>query len=94
MFFADRVDAGRRLAARLQHLRPEPVVVLGLPRGGVPAASEVARALGAPPDVIVVRKLGLSHRSWAWAPSARTASGSSTPGYVYLFCDELAAICH
>jgi Phosphoribosyl transferase domain len=90
MFFADRVDAGRRLATRLQHLRPEPVVVLDLPRGGVPVASEVARALGAPLDVIVVRKLGgrLSHRSWAWAPSARTASGSSTTGYVYLFCDE------
>jgi putative phosphoribosyl transferase len=57
--FADRVDAGRRLAARLQHLRGRPVVVLGLPRGGVPVASEVARALGAPLDVIIVRKLGV-----------------------------------
>jgi putative phosphoribosyl transferase len=59
MVFADRVDAGRRLAARLQHLRGEPVVVLGLPRGGVPVAFEVAQALGAPLDVIVVRKLGV-----------------------------------
>jgi putative phosphoribosyl transferase len=59
MMFDDRVDAGRRLAARLGHLRGEPVVVLGLPRGGVPAAAEVARALGAPLDVIVVRKLGV-----------------------------------
>jgi putative phosphoribosyl transferase len=59
MVFVDRVDAGRRLAARLQHLRGEPVVVLGLPRGGVPVAAEVARALGAPLDVIVVRKLGV-----------------------------------
>jgi putative phosphoribosyl transferase len=59
MMFIDRADAGRRLAARLDHLRGEPVVVLGLPRGGVPVAFEVARALGAPLDVIVVRKLGV-----------------------------------
>ena len=59
MVFADRDDAGRRLAARLEHLRGEPVVVLGLPRGGVPVAFWVARALGAPLDVIIVRKLGV-----------------------------------
>jgi putative phosphoribosyl transferase len=59
MVFADRDDAGRRLAARLAHLRGEPVVVLGLPRGGVPVAFQVAQALGAPLDVIVVRKLGV-----------------------------------
>lgn len=59
MLFRDRGDAGRWLAARLRHLRGEPVVVLGLPRGGVPVAAEVARALGAPLDVIVVRKLGV-----------------------------------
>ncbi len=59
MRFVDRVDAGRRLATRLAHLRGEPVVVLGLPRGGVPVAFEVAQALGAPLDVIVVRKLGV-----------------------------------
>src|SRR3954447_17629698 len=57
--FADRVDAGRQLAARLQHLRGEDVVVLGLPRGGVPVAAEVASALGAPLDVILVRKVGV-----------------------------------
>jgi putative phosphoribosyl transferase len=59
MVFADRDDAGRRLAARLGHLRGEPAVVLGLPRGGVPVALHVAQALGAPLDVIVVRKLGV-----------------------------------
>ncbi|MER3452478.1 MAG: phosphoribosyl transferase, partial [Acidimicrobiia bacterium] len=57
--FADRTDAGRRLAARLAHLRGHDVVVLGLPRGGVVVAREIARALGAPLDVIVVRKLGV-----------------------------------
>ena len=59
MPFVDRADAGRRLAVLLEHLRGPDVVVLGLPRGGVPVAFEVARALGAPLDVIVVRKLGV-----------------------------------
>ena len=62
MSFRDRVDAGQQLAARLGHLRGCDVVVLGLPRGGVPVAAEVARALGAPLDVVVVRKLGLPYR--------------------------------
>ena len=60
--FADRADAGRQLAERLSHLRGQDVVVLGLPRGGVPVAFQVAVALQAPLDVIVVRKLGLPYQ--------------------------------
>ena len=56
--FRDRTDGGRALAARLAELRDSDVVVLGLPRGGVPVAYEIARALDAPLDVIVVRKVG------------------------------------
>jgi predicted phosphoribosyltransferase len=57
--FFDRQDAGRRLGAALSHLANERPVVLGLPRGGVVVAAEVAKALEAPLDVIVVRKLGV-----------------------------------
>lgn len=59
MLFIDRADAGRQLAQRLLHLRDSDVVVFALPRGGVPVAAEVAGALRAPLDVIVVRKLGV-----------------------------------
>ncbi|MDQ0942017.1 phosphoribosyltransferase family protein [Streptomyces sp. V1I1] len=61
MLFTDRMDAGRRLAEALRHVRGENPVVLGLPRGGVPVAFQVAQALGAPLDVIVVRKLGVPY---------------------------------
>jgi putative phosphoribosyl transferase len=60
MRFRDREDAGRFLAEHLASLAPRAgVIVLGLPRGGVPVAFEVARRLGAPLDVFVVRKLGV-----------------------------------
>ena len=58
--FADRAQAGRRLAARLLELKlPAPITVLALPRGGVPVAAEVARALHAPLDLVLVRKIGM-----------------------------------
>ncbi len=59
MTFDDRVAAGRQLATILGDLRDQNPVVLGLPRGGVVVAAEVARALGAPLDAIIVRKLGV-----------------------------------
>jgi putative phosphoribosyl transferase len=58
--FRDRHEAGKRLAARLVRYRNRPdVLVMAIPRGGVPVAYEVAKALAVPLDVIVVRKLGL-----------------------------------
>jgi hypothetical protein len=56
--FADRADAGRQLASRLENYRGADLLVLGLPRGGVVVAVEVARTLGAELDVVVVRKIG------------------------------------
>ncbi len=65
--FRDRVDAGRVLARQLERYRGRPdLLVLALPRGGVPVAFEVARELGAPLDVFVVRKLGMpGHEEYA-----------------------------
>ena len=58
--FKDRTDAGRRLAERLAHCISEPnLLVLGLPRGGIVVAFEIAEALHAPLDVLIVRKLGV-----------------------------------
>jgi putative phosphoribosyl transferase len=71
--FRDRLDAGRRLASRLAKYRGRPeVLVLALPRGGVPVAFPVASALGAPLDVFVVRKLGVpGHDELAMGAIAR-----------------------
>jgi len=60
--FHDRVDAGEQLARALRHLRTTNPIVLGIPRGGVPVAYEVARALDAELDVVVARKLGAPRR--------------------------------
>ncbi|WP_344579770.1 phosphoribosyltransferase family protein [Streptomyces lunalinharesii] len=62
MLFTDRADAGRQLSEALRHLAKDDPVVLGLPRGGVPVAYQVAQALDAPLDVIVVRKLGVPYQ--------------------------------
>jgi len=67
--FKNRSDAGRQLAARLAHLKSEQPVVLALPRGGVPVAFEVATALQAPLDFVLVRKIGVP-----WQPELAVAA--------------------
>ncbi len=81
--FRNRAEAGRRLAGALRHVGGRSdVLVLGLPRGGVPVAYEVAKALGAPLDVFVVRKLGVpGHREFAF--------GAIASGGVRVLTEEL-----
>jgi putative phosphoribosyl transferase len=81
--YRDRRHAGAELAVRLQHLKGRTdVVVLALPRGGVPVGYEVARAVGAPLDVFLVRKLGLpGHRE--------LAMGAIASGGVRVLNDEV-----
>jgi putative phosphoribosyl transferase len=81
--FADRREAGQALARRLKdYAGRRDVVVLALPRGGVPVAFEVARALGAPLDVLIVRKLGFPGH-------AEFAMGAIASGGVRVMNDEI-----
>jgi predicted phosphoribosyltransferase len=83
MFFRDRFEAGRFLATKLSHFANRPdVVVLALPRGGVPVGFEVAKALNAPLDVFVVRKLGLPGQE-------ELAMGAIASGGVRVLNEEL-----
>lgn len=91
--FSDRAEAGRVLAERLRHYADRPgVIVLALPRGGVPVAYEVAKALHAPLDIFVVRKLGIpGHEELAMGAVAtggvrvlndEVVKGLSIPGFM------------
>src|SRR4051812_4252124 len=83
MIFADRREAGRFLAGKLTEYADRPdVLVLALPRGGVPVAYEVARALHAPLDVFLVRKLGLPGRE-------ELAMGAIASGGVLVLNEDL-----
>jgi putative phosphoribosyl transferase len=79
--FADRVDAGRQLAQELEGTVGAPTVVLGIARGGVIVGAEIARALGAPLDVVICRKLGAPGNPelgiGAVAPGVRVVDGST-----------------
>ncbi|OAA25839.1 putative phosphoribosyl transferase [Frankia sp. EI5c] len=85
MLFRDRTQAGYELGRRLSDLRGQDVVVVGLPRGGVVVAYQVARALGAPLDVIVVRKLGVPVQP-------ELAMGAIAEGDVRVVSDETRAV--
>jgi putative phosphoribosyl transferase len=81
--FLDRRDAGRRLAPKVaSRVGKEDVLVLALPRGGIPVAREVAEALGAPLDVLMVRKVGVP-----WQPEL--ALGAVSSGEVTVLNDEV-----
>ena len=83
--FRDRHDAGRRLAAELPAHRDEDPVVIGLPRGGVPVAEEIAAALDAPLEVLAVRKLGAPH-------NPEYGIGAIAEGGIRVFDSEALAV--
>lgn len=85
LYFDDRLEAGQRLARLLDHLRGDHPVILGLPRGGVPVAEQVASYLDAPLDVIVVRKLGVP-----WQPEL--AMGAIGEGDARVLNEEVAGV--
>ena len=80
--YEDRRDAGRALVPEIKRCKLDDPIVLGLPRGGIPVAFEVAAALGAPLDVLVVRKLGVP-----WQPEL--ALGAIASGQIRVLNEEL-----
>jgi putative phosphoribosyl transferase len=84
--FLDRADAGRKLSEALGFLASEDPIVLGLPRGGVPVAYEIARSLAAPLDVWLVRKIGVP-----WHPELG-AGAIAEGGHLHLSPEVLAAV--
>ena len=94
--FDDRADAGRQLAERLESWRGKDIVVLGLPRGGVPVAFEVAKALRAKLDVLVVRKLGVPFQPelafGAIGEGAVRVINDSVVREAYLSDEDMAAV--
>ena len=85
MLFHDRKEAGACLAEALLHYRELHPVVVGLPRGGIPVAAEIARRLSAPLDLIVARKIGCP-----WQPEF--AIGAIAPGVTVLNDEEIRAL--
>ena len=86
MIFRDRYDAGRKLAEKLsEYAGREDVLVLALPRGGVPVAYEVAAKLEAPLDVFLVRKLGVPGRE-------ELAMGAIASGGIRVLNDEVVRL--
>jgi predicted phosphoribosyltransferase len=81
--FADRVEAGRLLAGQLQKLKSESAVVLGIPRGGVVIANEIAMGLNADLDVVLTHKLG--------APANKELAVGSVSENGHLFINEMVA---
>lgn len=84
--FANRRSAGRQLAARLQHLRHDHPLVLALPRGGVPVGFEIAASLGAPLDLVLVRKIGVP-----WQPELALGAVVDGADPQVLISEDLAA---
>jgi putative phosphoribosyl transferase len=85
MKFADREAAGRLLASKLAHLKDREPVVLALPRGGVAVGFEIARALGAPLDIVLVRKIGVP-----WQPELALGAVTDGPSPETFIDEDLA----
>ena len=89
MGFKNRIDAGRKLAHALANYKDRRPAILALPRGGVPVAAEVATALEAPLDLILVRKIGVpTQPELPWARLSTAAAGCSPKRGRYSACRD------